>query len=557
MRTRRLLTSIILMIFVLMACASALFVVILFGSGKKVVAEASKNHIVYGLTLMPSGFDPHVNSSSELGIVLRSVYDTLLYRDPQTKAFVPGLAEKWSISDDGLTYTFNLRAGVKFQDGTPFDAKAVAVNLDRITNPATKSQKALFLLGPYDHYTIVDPMTIQIVLKQPYAPLLDGLSQVYTGIASPNALQSYDLARYQFHQVGTGPFSMVDYIPGDHLTIRRNPDYKWGPPFYNPPTANSVDEIEFRFFTDPATRATALESDAAQIMGELSPTDATLFTGNSNVRLYPQPIPGAPLQFLFNVSSEPTDQLQVRQALIQAINRSGIVDAVFQQFSPVAYGPLSAVSPYYDPEVTKLYPYSSTAALDQLHGLGFVQSKENPILHKGTQQTLQNLRLVMVVPPWGFAPQVAQKLQIQWKQLGADVVIKEVPSFTDLVAALKDKDNDYNLIVYNDFGLDPSFLNGMFGKQAFNNWTHFESDDLDNWLTSATASQSEDERKTYYMQVQKLIMDQALIVPIRDYVNLNGARANVNGLSFDAYGWFPLLPNLTLGDTPKTATPTS
>src|ERR1043165_2828827 len=81
--------------------------------------EFSPRHrIVYGLTLQPSGFDPHINASSELGIPLRSVYDTLVYRDPSSLEFVPGLATSWTISPDGLTYTFALRQGVKFHDGT-------------------------------------------------------------------------------------------------------------------------------------------------------------------------------------------------------------------------------------------------------------------------------------------------------------------------------------------------------------------------------------------------------------------------------------------------------
>ena len=214
-----------------------------------------RNHIVYGLTLQPSSFDPQIGSSSELGIPLRSVYDTLVYRDPQTLEFVPGLATSWTISPDGLTYTFALRQGVTFQDGTPFNAQAVAANLDRITDPNTASQKAIFLLGPYTGYEIVDDYTIRLLLSEAYSPLLDSLSQVYLGIASPTALSAYSNERYQFHQVGTGPFAFVEYVPGDHLTIRRNLDYAWGPAFYQPSTPDSVDEIEFRFYDQDAVSA--------------------------------------------------------------------------------------------------------------------------------------------------------------------------------------------------------------------------------------------------------------------------------------------------------------
>jgi ABC-type transport system substrate-binding protein len=110
--------------------------------------------LVYGLTLAPSNIDPHVGASSELGIPLTSVYDTLIYQNVDG-SFLPGLAERWEVSDDGLVYTFYLRQDVKFHDGTPFDAQAVKFNLDRIVNPDTKSQKAKGMLGPYDRTEIV------------------------------------------------------------------------------------------------------------------------------------------------------------------------------------------------------------------------------------------------------------------------------------------------------------------------------------------------------------------------------------------------------------------
>ncbi|MCA9915749.1 MAG: ABC transporter substrate-binding protein, partial [Anaerolineae bacterium] len=94
--------------------------------------DAQGEKIIYGLTLNVSGIDPHINRSTELGIVLRQVYDTLVYRDPSTREFVPGLAQSWDISEDGLTYTFSLRDDVTFHDGTPFNAEAVAANLARI-----------------------------------------------------------------------------------------------------------------------------------------------------------------------------------------------------------------------------------------------------------------------------------------------------------------------------------------------------------------------------------------------------------------------------------------
>jgi len=531
----------------LVSCFGLLVLACLIGIGAVFAVNRSraqsepepKHSITYGLTLQPSGFDPHINASSELGIVLRSVYDTLLYRDPKTKAFVPGLAMQTDVSADGLTYTFKLREDVKFHDGTPFNAQAVARTLDRILNPDVHSQKSVFLLGPYDKYVIVDQFTIQLILKQPYAALLDALAQVYLGIASPTALQTYDAARYQFHQVGTGPFRFVEYIPGDHVTLRRNPDYKWGPAFYNAPSANSVDEVIFRFFTEPATRAPALESGEAAAMGELSPVDARSFAGNGDLRLVPQAVPGLPTQWFFNTTRPPTDTLEVRQAILYATNRAAIVDAVFQEFSPVAYGPLNASTPYYDPAVQRLYSYDANRAAGLFKARGYTRTGSGPYTRGGAP-----LRLVMIVPRWGYHPDAAQKLQSLWREAGIEVELRTVPNLTGLLA--EQKKGEYNLIAFNDSGVDASVLDRFYKSDGSANWTHFKNPELDTWLTQAGATLDGQQRQDLYSKIQRRIMDQALLLPIRDTVNLNGAKASLAGLTYDAYGWFPLLANLTV-----------
>ena len=227
--------------------------------------------LIYGLTLAPSGIDPHVNASSELGIPLTSVYDPLVWRAPSGE-FVPGLAESWEISEDGTEYTFYLRSDVTFHDGMPFDAKAVQVNLERIVDPETKSQKAAFMIGPYEGCEIVDDYAVKVRMSEPFAPFLDALSQVYLGMASPAALEKWR-ADYQFHQVGTGPFIFKEYVPKDHLTLVRNPDYNWGPSFFQHRGPAYLEEIKFRFYEEPATRAPALESVDVHIVGEIPPQD--------------------------------------------------------------------------------------------------------------------------------------------------------------------------------------------------------------------------------------------------------------------------------------------
>lgn len=500
----------------------------------------ARNPITYGLTLLPSGFDPHIHASAELGIPLRSVYDTLIYRHPETGDFVPGLATDWTISPDGLVYTFTLRQGVTFHDGNIFNAQSVAANLDRITAPETASQRAVFLLGPYEGYEIVDEFTIRLLLSAPYSPLLDGLSQVYLGMASPAAFGQLSNNRYQFHQVGTGPFRWVEYVPGDRIVLRRNPDYAWGPDFYVTPGENAVDEVTFRFFTEPATRATGLQSGAVDIVGELLPIDARVLTGNAEVRLLPTEIPGQPLQFLINTARYPTEELFVRRALLYGANRNAIIDTVYQRFSPIAWGPLSANTGFYNPEVLGVYDHNTETARQLLTDNGFEDSDENGYLDFNGVE----LEITVIVPPWGLVPEVAQLLQDQWRTVGIRADLEAVPTFGALLDAVAS--GDYHLVAFNTFGIDPAYLNQYFLTGASNNWSNYSNPELDRILLEASRQTNIPMRRDLYFEAQRIIMNEALILPIRDYVNLNAARIRLDEPTFDPYGWFPLLNNFTI-----------
>lgn len=496
--------------------------------------------ITYGLTLSVSGIDPHIHQNSELGIILRQVYDTLIYRHPETKEFAPGLAQSWSRSDDGLEYTFILRNDVVFHDGTAFNAQAVAANFARILDPETSSQRARLLLGPIASYQVIDDFTFRVTLTEPYSPLLDGLSQIYLAMASPTALEQYSALRYQYHQVGTGPFIFVEYIPEDRIVIRRNPAYQWAPSFYPSisETDNLVDEIVFRFFRDPATRLIALENGTAQIMGELLPTDARALANNSAIQVAPAAIPGQPLQFYMNLKRSPTDILALRQALLYGTNRVSIVEAIYQGFSPVAWGPISTQTLYYNRGVTTAYAYDATLARSLITSLGYVDSDGDGYLELAGEP----LELRLIQPPWGLIPQVAQLLQDQWRALGIRLIIDPVPGFAGLLEKVAEE--EWNLVAFDTSGLDPALLNPRFLSTGSVNWTGYANPEVDRLLLEAIRASDDEQRRLAYGQVQAFLMQDAVILPIRDYVNLNAYSTRLDGLRFDAYGWFPILYGL-------------
>jgi peptide/nickel transport system substrate-binding protein len=495
--------------------------------------------LVYGLTLAPSGIDPHLNASSELGIPLSSVYDTLVFLDPETGMFVPGLAKDWTISPDGTTYTFHLRRDVTFHDGTRFDAQAVRANIEYTLNPDNHSQKAAFMLGPLDRVETPDDFTAVFVLKEPYAPLLDSLSQVYLGMASPKALEEWGPVDYQFHQVGTGPYTFVEYVPNDHLTLQANPVYDWGPSVYQQRRA-SIQTITFRFFTDPATRALALESGQADIVGEVPPHDAERLTAAGGFSLHPVAIAGQPLQFMFNTTRTPTDGLAVRQALILGTDRSTIVQTIFGGTSPVAQGPLSLnVMPYLAKDPLPDNDPAEAARL--LDSAGWTLEEGQTVRSRDGQP----MQLEIVAPSWGSNPEVAQLLQADWERLGIKVGIENAAGFGPLKEA--QAAGQYNLIGVNLFGTDPDLLRPFFTTDGTYDWTMIHSRELDQLLLEASQStQDSASRAALYEQVAAKIREQALILPVRDYVNLVVASARVLDLRFSAQGWFPHLIDLRL-----------
>ncbi|HTE03407.1 MAG TPA: ABC transporter substrate-binding protein, partial [bacterium] len=187
-----------------------------------------------------TGLDPQTVQNNESGFVMSTIFDSVVNYKPGSSEVGPGLAESWTVSPDGKVFTFKLRRGVKFHDGTPMNARTVADDLDRAINP----NNPCYVLGrkgvdTYDDFTfgsvtdntvakmdVVDEYTLRFTLPDPSAPFLSSLAMTWQGIMSPAATKQYNCDASQ-HPVGTGPFKFVEAVRNDHITLDANPDY-WG-----------------------------------------------------------------------------------------------------------------------------------------------------------------------------------------------------------------------------------------------------------------------------------------------------------------------------------------
>jgi peptide/nickel transport system substrate-binding protein len=183
------------------------------------------------------GLDPQAVEDNSAGFVMATIFDQLLEYRPGTVTVGPGLATSYTMSNDGKTYTFTLRKGVRFQDGTPFNATALVEDLDRLLNPRNKyyvlKQPGVesfisFTYGLVTSYTAVNKDTVRITLSRPFAPFPASLAMVWSGVMSPAAVRKYGALGVLQHPVGTGPYRFVEWVKNDHITVAANP-YYWGP----------------------------------------------------------------------------------------------------------------------------------------------------------------------------------------------------------------------------------------------------------------------------------------------------------------------------------------
>jgi peptide/nickel transport system substrate-binding protein len=248
------------------------------------------------------------------------------------------------------------------------------------------------------------------------------------------------------------------------------------------------------------------------------------------------------LQFFINTQRAPTDDINVRRALLYAIDRQTIVNTLFKGYSPVAYGPLSANTFGFDPNLKTMYSFNPDKARELLDAAGWKALEPNGIRQKGGRP----LRLDGILMTWGFLPEIGALLQAQLRAVGVDLQAQTLSYPAAVDAAQQGKPN---LIPFNLSGTDPDILRDFFeSKNAATgfNWSKVNDPELDRLLTQGAQTLDGQTRAQIYAHIQQRIMDQALIIPIRDYVNINAASAKVKDLRYDVRGWFPILYDVHL-----------
>jgi peptide/nickel transport system substrate-binding protein len=479
--------------------------------------QAGAQRLTMGIAAPPDTLDPGATGLALTLLMSFTMFDPLVWWLPGpdgTGQFHPGLASGYEVSPDAATYTFHLRDGVTFHDGTTFDATAVKATYDHIVDPATRSKSGLGALGPYKETKILDPSTVQIVFTEPNASFLHQQAAGNFGISSPDALQKYGPTGFGNHPVGTGPFAFGEYVTGDHLTVTRNPQYTWGPAVLGSGPAK-LEQLTFRVVADDSGRYNALQAGQLQIAMNLPPNDISAASKSGKFDEVGVQSIGTPSGLPINVTKPPTDDLHVRQAIFYAVDQDKLAHDVLFGVEKPAHNVLTAISPGFSAQTASTYSYDPGKANALLDAAGWAMGADGVRTRGG-----RPLHLDILLQSGAGYELPTQFVVSELAKVGFAATTTVQP-FATAQAAFNQ--GVHNLGSFGYYGADPYLLNIWANSDAIAsgyNWSHYANPKVDAMIAKANTTADESARNAIYDQVCTTLMQDAVYLPLWD---VNGA----------------------------------
>ena len=482
-----LITVMIVFSLILTACSPA-----------KTTTQNSVTTLTIADALQPSSLDIATEYEAAAMAVNRVVYERLVRYAADGTNIEPELATSWTVSPDGKEYTFQLRKGVKFQDGTDFTSAAVKSSFERVLKI---NQGPAWMFSSIDQITCPDDYTVTFVLKQPFSAFLAVLANIWgTGIISPAAVTKNEVsgdsatAYMQDHMVGTGPYKLVEWVHGDHITLEKNADYWGGWPEKD---GKIIDRVVIKFITEGSTQRLQLEKGDVDIAMNISVDDLATVSKEAGLTLIEKPsMMGTYVRF--NTAKAPLDNVKFREAIRYAVDYDSIINKIMQGHAVEMQGPAAIGLPGHD-DTLPVFKQDMVKAKQLLTESGV----STPITLTYVYETGQEDRRM-----------VGELIQSNLAELGINVTITTMPweSIWGLVSA-EDKTQTPDLTAngwWPDYADVQDYLYPMYyTTQAPPNSLNigfYSNTEVDKLLDQAMAETEETARNNEYKQAQQLIV---------------------------------------------------
>ncbi len=492
----------------------------LYGTSRSNACMATPVHggsLVYDRQAETQTLDP-INLKNGNGDIFADnlIYSGLVRSDPAGSTKIePSLAQRWTISPDGRTYTFYLRPGLKFSNGQPVTAEDVKWSLDRFGNPKIDTTMSSVAVG-YGTSKVINNSTIQFHLAQPVASFLYNIS-IFPAFVLPKALVLKEGAAFYNHPVGTGPFVVQSFVKGSHITFTRNP-YYWetGKPYLN--------SVRFNFATDSNSRILALRGGSAQIMDGLPFSQISSLSSDKSINVQAAKVPLF-MGLWLNHADKPLADLNVRKAMQYALNRAEMNRDIFHGLGQIPNSVLMGL--HYDApaSVVKPYPYNVAMAKALMAKSGFPH---------GFSTTLQ------YPSGYDYYTQMVLLMQQELGAIGIKVkLVEEDPATTtsnflaikyDMTFPFPSFTSDVTVPdEYSDFLAD--YSNGT--KGFFSNW---RDPAIQAMVLKFKATLSDSARAQLWPKIQQALMDQTPVINVMNLPFVNAHAATTCGTDIDALG---------------------
>jgi peptide/nickel transport system substrate-binding protein len=477
-------------------------------------AEAAREKVfVYHLNAAPDVLDPAKCNNQRCQRVMWPIYEPLINLSKDLSNVLPGLAESWETSADGLTYTFRLRNGVTFHDGSRFTAHAAKLNLERnylkgsrfyTADPPNVRER--LLMGLIKEIVVLNDHTLKVELRNRRVNLLFLVPMV-----SPGALAQYGKAIGD-HPVGTGPFRFARKT-ADEVRLVAYSAYWGGRP--------KLDEIAFRVIPEFEKMTQEFLSGRIDFIPEVEPVSVERIIGNPVTKLVR--VPTLSIYYLgFRMDRKPFDDIRLRYAVTKAIDVERAILFTSRGTAIPAYSPLPPGVDGYDPG-SKRSNYQPDRARQLLHDAG----------HAG------GLRVSLVVNAgWGLFAELAQAIKTDLAKIGVSVDLVPVSGWSEVVKVVRQGQGDFFLYGW----LIPlpdadAWLTPMFQTKSVDNLTGYSNAAFDALLDQAREATDVPTRRELYRKAQRLIIDESPIVPLFNAVHVSAYNTRVIGLDLNAQAY--------------------